>query len=121
MPLTNLTPMLWTNELKATIEFYTSILGFELDNFNEEWGWVHLHRNSVNFMFSLPNAHEHFEKPACTGSFYFYTDEVDVLWEQLKNTAYIYYALENFDYGMREFAIKDNNGYILQFGKEINA
>jgi hypothetical protein len=27
---------------------------------------------------------------------------------------------KNFFYGMREFAIRDNNGYILQFGQEIS-
>ena len=119
MQLLNLTPMLWTKALVATKEFYESILGFEVDNFSEEWGWLHMHRDAVNIMFSLPIAHEPFEKPVCTGSFYFYMDEVDELWEKLKNTPYLYYGIENFEYGMREFAIKDNNGYILQFGKEI--
>jgi len=28
----------------------------------------------------------------------------------------VVYPIESFDYGMREFAIRDNNGYILQFG-----
>jgi hypothetical protein len=27
------------------------------------------------------------------------------------------YPLEDFHYGMREFAIYDNNGYMLQFGQ----
>ncbi|MFN5228579.1 MAG: hypothetical protein ACK5Q3_18600 [Planctomycetota bacterium] len=30
-------------------------------------------------------------------------------------------ALEDFDYGMREFAIYDNNGYLLQFGQSLQA
>ena len=41
------------------------------------------------------------------------------LWEQLQATATICYPLEDFAYGMREFAIYDNNGYILQFGEVI--
>ena len=28
---------------------------------------------------------------------------------------------EDFEHGMREFAIYDNNGYMLQFGQEIEA
>jgi len=31
----------------------------------------------------------------------------------------VVYPLEDCAYGMREFAIRDNNGYILQFGQEI--
>jgi hypothetical protein len=29
------------------------------------------------------------------------------------------YPIEDFEYGRREFAIFDNNGYLLQFGQEI--
>jgi hypothetical protein len=29
----------------------------------------------------------------------------------------VVYPIEDFSYGMREFAIRDNSGYILQFGK----
>jgi hypothetical protein len=27
--------------------------------------------------------------------------------------------IETIDYGMREFAIHDNNGYVLQFGQPV--
>ena len=53
------------------------------------------------------------------GSLYFQPDDVDLLWNDLKNKAPVVYPIENFTYGMREFAIRDNSGYILQFGKPI--
>ena len=37
----------------------------------------------------------------------------------MKDKAEVVYPIEDFDYGMREFAIRDNNGYLLQFGQEI--
>ena len=37
-----------------------------------------------------------------------------------QDKARVVYPIENFFYGMREFAIRDNNGYILQFGQEIS-
>jgi len=113
--------MLWTSDLKATVEFYRSVLGFELDQFNEKWGWCHMHRDSVNLMFAVPNEHEHYEKPHATATFYVYIDEVDEIWEQLKDTVEIFYPIDNFEHNMREFAIKDNNGYVLQFGRELKA
>jgi uncharacterized glyoxalase superfamily protein PhnB len=121
MPFKHLTPMLATQDLTGTMEFYTGNLGFELDNFMEDSGWLHMHKDDIKLMFSLPNAHEPFENPVCTGSFYFYTDEVEELWEKLKDTPFVLYGMEDFYYGMREFAIKDNNGYTLQFGKELEA
>ena len=38
---------------------------------------------------------------------------------ELKDKARISYEIDNFPYGMREFAVYDNNGYLLQFGQEI--
>ena len=121
MQFSTLTPMLYTMELKATLQFYTNTLGFTVDTFNEEWGWLHMHSDEAKIMFSLPNSHITFDKPAFTGTFYFTVTDVDALWDKLKDTTHIYYGIENFEYGMREFAIKDNNGYILQFGQEIPA
>jgi len=46
---------------------------------------------------------------------------VDSLWEQIREKAAVVYPIEDFDYGMREFAIRDSNGYVLQFGHEIKS
>jgi uncharacterized glyoxalase superfamily protein PhnB len=59
--------------------------------------------------------------PLFTGSLYFRTDDVDGLWQRLKDKARICYPIDNFEYGMREFAIYDNNGYLLQFGQPLPA
>ncbi len=56
-----------------------------------------------------------------TGSFYFSTDDVDAMWARLKDKAKVCYGIENFDYGMRKFAVYDNNGYLLQFGQAIES
>jgi uncharacterized glyoxalase superfamily protein PhnB len=117
MKLHSLVPMLWTNDLDQTVEFYRQMLGFECVNRMEAWAL--LKKDTIELMLSLPNAHEAFDKIQFTGSFYFRPDDVSQLWQQLKNKATVVYPLEDFEYGMREFAIRDNNGYILQFGQEI--
>lgn len=119
MKLHSLRPMLRTAQLPETIAFYTEILGFVLDTYEEEWGWASLSKDEVEIMLSLPNEHIPFDKPIFTGSFYFNTDAVDEWWERLKDRTNICYEIETFDYGMREFAIYDNNGYLLQFGQEV--
>lgn len=116
--ITGLTPMLWTPELDETVAFYTQVLGFECAVHEE--GWAVLIYGDIELMFSLPVAHIPFNGPQFTGSFYLNTDNVDELWTKLKDTCTICYEIENFEYGMREFAIFDNNNYILQFGQPIN-
>lgn len=114
-------PMLWTTELKETIAFYVNVLGFTCDAYNEDWGWASLHRDRSELMLAQPNEHTPFEKPMFTGSFYINVDHVDELWEQLKEKSNVCYEIETFAWGMREFAIYDNNGYLLQFGQEVEA
>jgi len=119
MKLQALRPVLRTHQLEETIRFYADVLGFSVDNYVAEVGWASVSKDDVSIMLSIPNAHYPFVKPVFTGSFYFNTNNVDALWEQLKDKATVCYALETFDYGMREFAIFDNNGYLLQFGEEV--
>jgi uncharacterized glyoxalase superfamily protein PhnB len=115
-----LRPILWTENLDDTIGFYIHILGFELMERSEEWQWASLQKNEVQIMISKPNEHEKLNGICFTGSFYFTVDHVDELWEDLKTKAKICYEIETFDWEMREFAIYDNNGYILQFGQHID-
>lgn len=116
---TALKPMLYTKQLTETVSFYTDVLGFECVAFEEGWGWASLQKDSVEIMLSYPNEHIPFEHPLFTGSFYIATDVVDELWNEWKDKCKVCYELESFDYGMREFAIYDNNGYLLQFGQEL--
>jgi uncharacterized glyoxalase superfamily protein PhnB len=119
MRFDNLVPMLWVNDIGQTVRFYEDLLGFKCVNRIEQWAC--LRKDKVELMLSTPNAHEPYDKIQFTGSFYFYPENVDELWATVKDRATIVYPIENFDYGMREFAIRDNNGYILQFGQEISS
>jgi uncharacterized glyoxalase superfamily protein PhnB len=112
------TPMLETDDLRATIDFYTRILGFVCDRYEEGWGWVHLTKDAASIMFSVPNEHRKMAAGVMSGSLYFNPDDVEGLWESVKDVCKICYPLARFEYGMREFAIYDNNGYLLQFGQE---
>ena len=118
MVVESLTPMLRTWEIPASIEFYTNVLGFTCDAGGAEEGWASLSCGGVSIMLSGPNEHAGDTAPCFTGSLYFRVRDVDGLWSEIKDRARVCYALEDFEYGMREFAIYDNNGYLLQFGEE---
>ena len=119
MKITELRPMLWTEDLKGTIDFYVNELGFTCGEQNDDWGWATLWIDEIAVMIARPNEHTPYEKIGFTGSFYFNTDDVEAMWGKLKDKAKICYGIETFPWGMREFAIFDNNGYMLQFGQEI--
>ena len=119
MKIMELRPMLWTEDLKGTVDFYVETLGFTCNELREDWGWTSMSIDCGAIMFARPNEHIPFDMIGCTGSFYFNTDDVEAWWEKLKDKAEVCYGIENFEHGMREFAIYDNNGYMLQFGQEI--
>jgi uncharacterized glyoxalase superfamily protein PhnB len=123
LKLKNVRPILETDDVNGTREFYTKVLGFECDGHFEEDGkptWISLVKDNVVIMFGARNAHSGIPTPTMTGSLYFEPDNVDEAWAELKDKVTVEYPIENFDYGMREFAIRDCNGYVLQFGREIS-
>jgi len=120
MSYLEITPMLATTDLRGTIDFYTRVLGFECEELDEEFGWTSLGRDNVRIMFTLPPGHLAFDRPVLSGSLYIYTDDIEADWERLRFKAKVCFPIEDLDYGTREFAIYDNNGYVLQFGRELD-
>jgi len=120
MKLLGLSPMLWTKHLNLTVGFYTTILKFKCDELNEKAGWASLSRDNVQIMLAVPKQHPEFKEAQFTGSIYIHTDDVEKIWNELKDAAEVVYPIDNFEHGMREFAIYDCNKYMIQFGQEID-
>jgi len=119
MAFNYLTPMLEVENMDETLEFYQDVLDFTcLERLDNEWALVQ--KDDVAIMFSDRFYKKEHPKTYMTGSLYINSDDVDVLWQILKDKVKICYPIENFAHGMREFAIYDCNGYRLQFGQELD-
>lgn len=119
MTFKKLTPVIYTSDIEGTVDYYVNVFGFVCLANEPDWGWARVELDSVAFMISKPNEHIPFDKAIFTGSFYINTDSVDVIWDKLKYKVNVCYPIEDFEYGMREFAVYDNNGYLIQFGQDI--
>ncbi|HNP23456.1 MAG TPA: VOC family protein [Panacibacter sp.] len=129
MKLHRLSPILWTKDIGQTTSFYESVLGFKgRSNFP---GFVTLTKGDVELMFIVPQEEPEdckdpganeafFPKPILTGSIFIFMEQVDQLWEQVKDKASIKTAIADREYFMRDFSILDNNGYELVFGEDIS-
>src|SRR4051812_1093306 len=119
MKLHKLSPILWTKDLQATILFYETVLGFKSrSNFPD---FVSMTRENVEIMFIVPQddpsdckdpntAEEFFPKSLLTGSLFITVEQVDKLWQSVKDKAVIKSAIADREYLMRDFSILDNNG-----------
>lgn len=130
MKLHRLSPILWTKNLKETISFYETVLGFKArSNFPN---FVSLTREDVELMFVVPqdepedckdpnDKEQFFSRPMLTGSIFIVMEEVDKLWDVVKDKTTIKTSIADREYFMRDFSILDNNGYELVFGEDISA
>ncbi|HYC86276.1 MAG TPA: VOC family protein [Chryseosolibacter sp.] len=128
MKLHKLSPILWTKDLPETVRFYENVLGFRSrSNFPD---FASLTREEVEIMFIVPQPDPEdcntggeevfFPKPVLTGSLFITTEEVDKLWEFVKDKATVKSPIANREYLMRDFSILDVNGYELVFGQDIS-
>lgn len=116
-------PMLSVSDLRRTMAFYCDRLGFRLvSKFGEpDPVWCMLDRDGVKLMFNQPPAEEMKDLPQRAKDFqiyYFYPDDVKALHAAWKTQGLPVGDLRVTEYRMREFELRDPDGYWLWFGQE---
>lgn len=117
--LTNCIPTLETKKLEESIAFYTKKLGFQLISVypdREHALWANLKRDNVEVIFKKQKKESLI---GLSGSLYIYPSDVEEAWNELKDSVPVERPLKVNEYGVREFAIRDCNGYLLYFGKVV--
>jgi N-acetyltransferase len=110
-------PVLSTNRMSETIEFYTGKLGF---NVLQEAGndadiqQVQLGRDQAAIMFLRG---EQMSTPRLKEEVYIDCVNVEDLLNEFSRRANIHLPLQKDETGRKFFSIKDNNGYVLSFGQ----
>lgn len=111
--------MLFARDLQKTIDFYTDTLGFELTSTypdGQDATFCQFNAGDAQIMFYTEAAGAHGPEPALTGQIYLYPWDLDEAWEQLKDREEIVSKLTTWPWGMRDFRIRDPNGYVLILG-----
>jgi uncharacterized glyoxalase superfamily protein PhnB len=111
-----LVPMLHTDNMRRTREWYESALGFRCVAAEGD-EWCRLVRDDVAIMFMR---NEHLGTPHATATQYIYVDDVMAFWDSVKHQCSAEWGPEKMPYGMIEFALKDPNGYLLSFGQPVD-
>lgn len=132
MHLTALRPMLDVDDMVATMSFWTKVLGFTVTSEmsfgpDQPPGWCNLTRDGVSIMFSWEPEHSHDDgtshrsEAGLAGSLYFNTDDVDALYEELRQKPELAGIEPPADqpHGMREVWVEDPNGFRIFFGQPV--
>ena len=128
--LHSVSPFFIVDDLKATIGFYKSQLGFDVrykgggDEPHEDF-WAFLGRDNVMLMFKAiaPGVHPQPNRSRhewARWDAYIYTDDPDSLYQEfISRSVPMHRDLANTNDGLRAFEIADNSGYVLCFGRPL--
>jgi uncharacterized glyoxalase superfamily protein PhnB len=126
MKLNKLTPNLMVEDVDRTIQFYTEVLAFTVDQTvpgTSPFEWASMKSGDVEIMFqsrsSLAEDLPLLKELSLGGSLTFFVEMqgLQELYEQVRGKAQILQDLHTTFYGTREFSILDCNGYILGFAE----
>ncbi|WP_299363175.1 VOC family protein [Winogradskyella sp.] len=139
MTFNKLTPNFEVKSIRETIDFYQSILGFSLvmavpetqDGIEQslengkEYVYALVSKDDIEMMFQRTDSFKKdvsLAKDISIGasvSFYVEINGINDFYEEIKSKGENPTELKTAWYGMREFYLKDNNGYILGFAQKI--
>ena len=122
-----LEPMIYTENLDESIKFYQDILGFEIeeyypDNENPTWVCFRIGNNRFSIGKTFSDIYHKLHPRGVDGSgvqFYIRVEDVDRVYDDLKNELDIIDDIESKSWGDREFTFKDPNGYLISFFSKI--
>lgn len=111
-------PMIHVPDVRATVEWYRGIGFTVLDTYSNEGeglSWAIVSFGSTEVMFNQGGqTSDRFRRDV---DLYVYSDNVDGLYERLKDRVEIVEGLHDTFYGMREFIIRDLNRFWMTFAQ----
>jgi len=139
MKVNTLTPNLAVADIRQTVQFYCEHLNFELvmavpetqDGIDpqlldgKEYVYAMMKKDDIELMFQrIDTLKEDISLFDCDSigasvSFYMQGKGIDEFYHHLKNRNIQISEIRLTWYGIKEFYIKDNNGYILGFAEEM--
>jgi lactoylglutathione lyase len=117
-------PCLLVSDMRETLDFYINSLGFTQTGYYpivSDPEWTEVRRDGVALHFYAESPHGTRYAPICSGIFYFYPESVVALADELRDKVQFAWPLHVTDAGMREFRIRDPNGYVLAFVEPATA
>ena len=113
-------PCLLVADMRRTLEFYIDVLGFTqtgYDPIESEPIRTEVRRDGVAIILFTEALHGKDETPTFSGALYIFPESVDKLAQELRGKVPFEWGPENTEFGIREFAIRDPNGYLLVFAE----
>jgi catechol 2,3-dioxygenase-like lactoylglutathione lyase family enzyme len=115
-------PCLLVSDMRRALDFYVDVLGFTQTGYDpipSEPVRTEVRRDGVAIVLFREAIHADFDGPAFSGGLYMFPESVEKLADELRGKVQFLWGPEQTDLGMREFAFRDPDGYLIIFGERI--
>jgi len=108
-------PVLASLDIGKTVAFYVEKLGFSISWQDENYGIVKRDNIAIHFWHCDDRIF-----PENTSCYVHIQDEIEALYAEYQQAGVVHPngAMDNKPWGMREFAILDNDGNMIKFGQK---
>jgi catechol 2,3-dioxygenase-like lactoylglutathione lyase family enzyme len=111
---------LFVADMRRSLDFYLGVLGFTQTGYYpiaSEPARTEVRRDGVAIVLYTESIHSSVQLPAFTGALYVFPENIERLADELRGRVPFAWGPEDTDFGMREFAIRDPDGYTLVFAE----
>lgn len=124
MKLEGISPIVPVRDVSRTVAFYRDVLGFDVRTEDADGSFGLVARDSAGISLVRAGDKEALRATANNISAYIWVRDLDALWAELEPNLML---LEDSrvrppfarDYGMREFHVKDPDGFLIFFGEQV--
>jgi catechol 2,3-dioxygenase-like lactoylglutathione lyase family enzyme len=113
-------PCFLVTDMRRSLEFYLDVLGFTQTGYypiESDPVRTEVRRDEVAIILYSEVRRGEERTPTFTGGLYIFPENVDRLAEELRGKLPFAWGPENTDFGYREFAVRDPDGYTLVFAE----
>jgi uncharacterized glyoxalase superfamily protein PhnB len=106
--------------MRSSLDFYTDVLGFTQTGYypiESNPVRTEVRRDGVAIVLYSESIRRHDDVATFSGALYFFPESVERLAEELRGKVPFAWGPEETDFGIREFAIRDPDGYMLVFAE----
>jgi catechol 2,3-dioxygenase-like lactoylglutathione lyase family enzyme len=117
-------PCLLVSDMRRSLNFYLRVLGFTQTGYypiESEPTRTEVRRDDVAIILYTEPVHGRDSPPAFTGALYIFPESIEELSDELRGRVPFAWGPEDTDFGMREFAIRDPDGYALVFAERAKS
>jgi hypothetical protein len=108
--------------MRRSLGFYLEVLGYTQTGYypiESEPTRTEVRRDDVAIILYTESIRASDQPPAFTGALYVFPECIESLADELRGKVPFAWGPEDTEYGIREFAVRDPDGYTLVFAKRV--